>query len=74
MTKNELVNVIVILLDLNDSHKADFAKLSVPTLKATYESLLKTAKSVGNTNEISAATIAENKALKMQLRNLNSRK
>ena len=62
MTKNEQAKTLVILLNLENSHVAELAKLPTATLNAMYEGYIKNAREFQFQNE---RMVAAEKELKM---------
>lgn len=70
MTKVQLVNIIAILLDLEDSAKPALSKVDLHVLKKMYEKLLDNAKYVGFQKELTDQANAKVRSLETQVRNL----
>lgn len=70
MTKVQLVNIIAILLDLEDSAKPALSKVDLNVLKKMYEKMLENAKYVGFQKELTDQANAKIRSLETQVRNL----
>lgn len=73
MTKAELVNVIVILLDMDDSAKSSFSKLDLPVLKVMYEKMLANAKHIGFQKELYDEAQSNVRTLTLRVKNLEAK-